>query len=133
MKNLILVAALILSFAAQATPTAGNSNTPEPKYKATSYTDVDAFCKLIQQGNYEAVKNLIEAGEDINRKSVGKTPLMYAARHNKADIARLLIAHGADLKVKSDRGYTALEFAEMSKAQEAYEVIKEALHAEKAS
>lgn len=133
MKNLILVAALILSFVAQATPTAGNSNTPEPKYKTASYTDVDAFCKLIQQGNYEAVKSLIEAGEDINRKSVGKTPLMYAARHNKAAIAKLLIAHGADLKAKSDRGYTALDFAEMSKAQEAYEVIQEALNAEKAS
>ena len=89
---------------------------------------VSSFCKLIQMGDYTAVKALIEAGEDVNKKSNGLTPLMFAARHNKADIANLLISNGAKLKMKSDKlRITALEFAKRSKAKDAMKVIKDAL------
>jgi ankyrin repeat protein len=90
--------------------------------------DVSPFCKLIQSGNYDAVKAMIDNGEDVNKKSKGLTPLMFAARYNKAKIAKLLIKHGAKLKTKSERGYTALKYAEMSKAHDAYAVIKSALN-----
>ncbi|MCI2228808.1 ankyrin repeat domain-containing protein [Polaribacter sp. MSW13] len=90
--------------------------------------NVSSFCKLIQMGNYEAVKSLIEAGENVNKKSNGLTPLMFAARHNQAKIAKLLIDNGAKLKVKSDKGnLTALTIAKRSKAKEAFKVIKSAL------
>jgi ankyrin repeat protein len=95
----------------------------------TSYSSsVNAFCKLIQMGDYEAVASLIKAGENVNRKSNGLTPLMFAARHNKAKIAELLINSGAKLKTKSDKGkMTALDMAKRSKSTDAIKVIKEAL------
>ncbi|WP_299669673.1 ankyrin repeat domain-containing protein [uncultured Polaribacter sp.] len=94
---------------------------------STAY-QVSPFCKLIQMGNYDAVKALIESGEDINKKSNGLTPLMFAARHNKAKIAKLLIKHGAKLKTKSTKGnMSALDIAKRSKAVDAIKVLKEAL------
>ncbi|QXP71306.1 ankyrin repeat domain-containing protein [Polaribacter sp. R2A056_3_33] len=90
--------------------------------------NVSAFLKLIRMGNYEAVKALIERGENINKKSNGLTPLMYAARYNKAEIVKLLIDNGAKLRVKSTRGnMTALDMAKRSKAFDAVKIIKESL------
>ena len=90
MKKLILSAVLLASVAMVSakdlSPVNANLN-----YATTNITSVNAFCKLIQIGDYEAVKSLIEDGIDINRKSTGLTPLMFAARHNKAKIAALLI------------------------------------------
>ena len=95
---------------------------------STFSSSTNSFCKLIQMGDYEAVASLIKAGENVNKKSNGLTPLMFAARHNKAKIAKLLIKSGAKLKTKSDRGnMTALDMAKRSKAVDAIKVIKEAL------
>ena len=93
---------------------------------------VNAFCKLIQMGDYTTIKSLIEGGVDVNQKSMGLTPLMFAARHNKLAIAKLLIENGAKLKVKSDRKkFTALRWAELSNAKETYKLIEEALEKQK--
>ena len=123
MKNLFLTAALLLGLAVNATPFANNSTVEDTITITTIVTETDAFCTLIKQGNFEAVKGMIEAGADINKKSLGMTPLMYAARQNRVEIVKLLIANGADLKAKSDRGYSAKEYAEMSKAWDAYNII----------
>ena len=65
------------------------------------------------------VKQLIDFGEDVNEKSLGKTPAMYAARYNKVEVLKLLVQKGADLSVKSDvEKYTAKKFAELSNAKE---------------
>lgn len=124
MKKLIFTAfAIVLSFGAI---NATELHKPIPK-TSIEYPKVSTFCKLITSGNYDAVKALIENGTNINRKSTGLTPLMFAARYNRVKIAKLLIKKGAKLKVKSDRGYTALELAKMSKAYETHKVIKSAL------
>ena len=123
MKNLFLTAALLLGLAVNATPIANNSKVEDNLTITTIVTETDAFCTLIKQGNFEAVKGMIEAGADINKKSLGMTPLMYAARQNRVEIVKLLIANGADLNVRSDRGYTALKYAKMSKAWDAYNII----------
>ncbi|WP_166387615.1 ankyrin repeat domain-containing protein [Polaribacter sp. 11A2H] len=95
---------------------------------AKTYSNVNAFCRLIQMGNYEAVKALIETGQNVNTKSTGLTPLMFAARHNKAKIAQLLIDNGAKLDIKSSIGnMTALLIGKRSKAVDAIKVIREAL------
>jgi len=95
-------------------------------------TSVNAFCKLIQMGDFDAVQALIEGGEDVNARSTGLTPLMFAARYNKTKIAKLLIDNGAKLKLKaSNNGFTALKWAEASNAKETYNVIKNALQNEK--
>ena len=126
MKKLILSAVLLASVAMVSakdlSPVNANLN-----YATTNITSVNAFCKLIQIGDYEAVKSLIEDGIDINRKSTGLTPLMFAARHNKAKIAALLIENGARLKTKTVKGYTALKLAELSNAKDSYGVIENAM------
>ena len=94
-------------------------------------TESDTFVKLISKGDFDTVKSMIIAGTDVNSKANGMTPLMYAARHNKAAIAKLLIAHGAKIKVKSDRGYTALDYAKMHKAFDSHKVIADALAIQK--
>jgi ankyrin repeat protein len=128
MKKLFLSIALVL-----AVVVATSASEKEPITKSTTLAvNVNSFCKLIQMGEYDAVKALIEDGENVNRKSTGLTPLMFAARHNKCEIAKLLIANGAKLKTKADRnGFTALKFAKLSNAKECYKVIKSALEKEK--
>jgi len=126
MKKLILPVVLCLLTLTSIDTKANESNSNTEV--TTGFYQLSTFCKLIQMGKYEAVKALIEAGEDVNKKSTGLTPLMFAARHNKAKIAKLLIKHGAKLKAKSDRGrMTALKIAERSKAMDSYQVIKNAM------
>lgn len=125
MKKLIFTAfAIVLSFG---TITAADLHKPTFK-TSIDYPNVNTFCKLIKAGNYDAVKAMIESGTNIDRKSTGLTPLMFAARYNKVEIVKLLINKGAKLNIKSERGrYTALEYAKMSKAHGAYKVLKAAM------
>jgi ankyrin repeat protein len=88
---------------------------------------VNSFCISIAKGDMETVKKLLELGEDVNQKSDGMTPAMYAAKYNRTDILMLLIAHGADLKVKSIKKMTALEYAQLHGAKDAYAIIEKAL------
>jgi len=130
MKKLILSMTLVVGFAFSASSTTMNDSYESINYESISMlnTEVSTFCKLVAKGDIEAVKSMIAAGTDINQKSVGMTPLMFAARHNRVEIVNLLISKGANLKVKSNRGYTALDYAEMSKAVDAYKVISDVLY-----
>lgn len=130
MKKTILSIVLLLSVFLVSAKTDITEKIPTKSSKFS--TSVNAFCKLIQMGDYDAVRALIEEGENVNVKSSGLTPLMFAARHNKTKIAKLLIDNGAKLKLKaSNNGFTALEWAEASNAKETYIVIKNALQKEK--
>ena len=131
MKKLFLSIALLLSVIL----VSAKNEVPKNVFKINSsdyVSNVNSFCKLIQKGDYNTVKTLIEEGEDVNSKSMGLTPLMYAARHNKANIAKLLIENGARLKLKSSkRNFTALKWAELSGAKDSYKVIKNAIESQK--
>jgi len=144
MKNLILLFALAFGLTVNANPTNDtikNANVEKNTSKVEANkmnlnivysTSVSTFCKLITTGNYDAVKSMIKAGVDIDKKSIGMTPLMYAARYNRVNIVKLLIANGADLKEKSNKGYTALKYAKISKADDTYKIIEDALKIQKA-
>lgn|SRR5690554_3759708 len=84
---------------------------------------INSFCKAIVQGDVETVKRLIALGEDVNQKSLGKTPAIFAARYNKAEILSILLENGADLSIRCDNGYTPKKHAELSNANEALAVI----------
>jgi len=66
-------------------------------------------------GSVESVEALIAHGADVNAKEVrqGQTALMWAigARESYPAITRVLLAHGADVKVRSAGGLTPLLFA----------------------
>jgi ankyrin repeat protein len=78
----------------------------------------------ISKGDIETVKQFIESGTKVNKKLNGLTPLMYAARYNKAEIIKYLLQKGADRDIKDSQGFTALNYAELSNAYEAIAVLK---------
>ncbi|WP_291867717.1 ankyrin repeat domain-containing protein [Maribacter sp.] len=86
-------------------------------------SEISTFCKAIIKGDVSLVKGMIEAGEDINKKSQGMTPAIFAARYNKAEILELLIANGADLKVKSNNGLSIMEIAKAANAKDVLAVL----------
>ena len=86
--------------------------------------EINSFCKAIVQGDINTVKRLIDLGEDVNQKSLGKTPAIFAARHNRVEILELLIANGADLNIRCIRGWTITKHAELSGAKEVMAVIE---------
>jgi ankyrin repeat protein len=101
--------------------------TTAPAITAAVDFEISSFCKAIVEGDYDTVKRLIDLGEDVNQKSLGMTPAMFAARYNKADILELLIEHGADLKMRSNRGFSVKKYAELSNATDALAVLEAAM------
>lgn len=95
--------------------------------KSETIYDLSSFCRAVMQGDIETVERMIELGEDVNKKSLGMTPAMFAARYNKAKVLQLLIDHGADLSAKSDQGYSVAKYAELSNATDALAVLQSAM------
>lgn len=126
MKKTIIISALALCFSF-VTLHAKNSSEFSNYYQSTSKVKVSPFCVSIAKGDFETVKKLVELGTDVNQKSEGMTPVMYAAKYNRTDILKLLIANGADLKAKSDKGLTAMKYAELHKADDAKAILEEAM------
>jgi ankyrin repeat protein len=125
MKKTIIITAIALCFSlvTNAKTVIENDN-----YSCVEYVfKVSPLCASIVKGDFETVKKLVGLGVDINAKSNGMTPAMYAARYNKVDILEYLIDHGAKLKTRSDNGLTAMKYAEISKASGAISVIENAL------
>lgn len=129
MRKTILTVAMALLFmvAGVCAESSNNIYTPSESVLMVKPGEISSFCKAIVEGDLETVKRLIELGEDVNQKSLGKTPAIFAARYNKVEILELLIANGADLKIKCDNGYNAKKHAELSNATEALEVINTSL------
>lgn len=90
-------------------------------------TELSSFCMAIVKGDTEIVEKLIGLGEDVNQKSLGMAPIHYAARYNRVEILKMLLANGAKVKKKCDKGYTAAKYAEISGAVDALEVLKSAM------
>ena len=85
---------------------------------------VTPLCTAISKGEIEIVKKFVEYGADVNERSNGMTPLMVAARYNQVEIMEYLISKGADMSAKSENGFTALKYAELSNAQDAVSYLK---------
>ena len=129
MKKTILTSALALAVMVVSANAENRTDLNDATVTTTTVksVDINSFCKAIVQGDVDMVKRLIALGEDVNQKSLGMTPAIFAARYNKVEILELLIAEGANLKTKSDKGLTAKKYAKMSNASEALVVIESAL------
>lgn len=125
MKKTSVIIALALSFTVS---TAFASNGEITESTAIEVVDfkvkVNPFCTSIAKGDIQTVKKLIEMGADVNQKSNGMTPAMYAAKFNRVEILKLLVKNGAKLDRKSDIGLTAEKYAKQTNAKDALEVIK---------
>ncbi|WP_108868134.1 ankyrin repeat domain-containing protein [Aquimarina aquimarini] len=95
------------------------------KVAKTEITNVSPFCISIVRGDYEMVKKMVELGSEVNKISEGMTPLMYAARYNRLEIIKLLVANGAKISTQNDKGYSAMKYAEISGAEDAKSLLME--------
>ncbi|SHG86816.1 ankyrin repeat domain-containing protein [Flagellimonas flava] len=126
-KTILSVAAACMFVVAGVSANESTTIAMENAVSVVIPAEVNSFCKAIMKGDIDTVKKLIDLGEDVNKKSMGMAPIHFAARYNKTDILELLIANGANVRKKCDKGYTAKKYAELSNATEALAVIKAAM------
>ncbi|KAA1243220.1 ankyrin repeat domain-containing protein [Aquimarina sp. RZ0] len=124
MKKTIVTALTIMLITSVSFATEKRVTFDSHNYELTT-PKVSTFCMAIVKGDLETVEKMIELGSDVNEKSEGMTPLMYAARYNKCDIIKLLVAKGAKVKTKTKKGYTAMKYAKLSNAKEAMVLLRD--------
>jgi len=76
------------------------------------------LCAAIKSGSIEIVDYLLKKGASTEMKTNGKTPLMYAAKYDRIEIAKKLVAAGADVNARHSRGSTALDYAKRYENQD---------------
>lgn len=126
MRKTIFMIALIVGASFTTANATENNNETVNKVEVTKIVKVSPFCVAIAKGDFDTVKRMIQFGENVNKKSNGKTPLMYAARYNRVKIASLLLENGASLTQKDENGQTAIDYAETAQAKEVKKVLKKA-------
>lgn len=126
-KTILTVASACLFLVMGVNANANESTASNVVDIAALPVELNSFCKAIVKGDVDTVKKLIELGEDVNQKSLGMAPLHYAARYNRVEIVELLLANGANVKKKCDKGYTAMKYAEISGAMDALQALKSAM------
>ena len=122
-KTIVILGLASVAFKNVSFATAVNSSTV--KIESTTFTGTP-LCVAIMKGDTETVKKFIEYGADVNESSYGMTPLIMAARFNKAKIISLVILKGARVEDKDKKGFTALKYSELSKANDAVAALKNA-------
>lgn len=126
-KTIFMIALIVGASFTTANATEGNNETANtPEVTVTKVTKVNPFCIAIAKGDFNTVKKMIQFGENVNKSSNGKTPLMYAARYNRVEIALLLLKNGAKLDYQDRDGQTAIDYAESSKAKDVKKILTDA-------
>ncbi|KAK3747914.1 hypothetical protein QZH41_000188 [Actinostola sp. cb2023] len=83
-----------------------------------------AWFSAVCQGNESELRQLIDAGADINvTNNDGYTALMLAAENGKDEVVRTLIDAGADVNVTNKYGNTALVLAAINGKEEVARVL----------
>jgi ankyrin repeat protein len=76
-------------------------------------------------GSLDSVKLLVEAGAPVNAKQhQGWTPLHEAVNRNDLEMTRYLVEHGADPRLQSDEGKSAIGLAADKGFVEVLKVLK---------
>jgi len=112
----ILFSVMINTVSANSTPKDNSIRS----FKVTT-KNVAPISIAVAQNDYKTVKKFLELGSNVETKgkTMGMTPLMYAARYNNVEMLQLLVANGADFNAKSKMGLKAIQYAELSNATEA--------------
>lgn len=76
-------------------------------------TSIEGFCYLIEKGDLADIKKLLAQKKSLifERTEEGVTALHVAVRHNKMEIAALLVESGADVLAKNAKGITPYQTA----------------------
>ncbi|MGB7393515.1 MAG: ankyrin repeat domain-containing protein [Pricia sp.] len=97
-----------------------------PRLQPKSIQNVAPLSLAIVQNDYRTVQRFLELGcnIEVRDKTMGMTPLMYAARYNNVPLLKLLVAKGASVGEISKLKLTALQYAEYANAADAVEYLK---------
>ena len=125
MKNSIVYLGMALVAFTNVSLASNTSCIKEAKNVITINYDASPLNIAISKGDIESVLKFIEYGADVNKKTEDMTPLMTAARYNKVEIIKILLAKGARPSDKNEKGFTALKYAELSNATEAVAILKD--------
>lgn len=125
MKKSIICLGVALITATNVSLASNVSSLPNVLHKVQFDETMSPLSIAIWKGDVLVVKKMIEYGSDVNQKSNGLTPLMFAARYNRVEIIKLLLSKGARLNEKDVNGMTALKYAELSNAKESVALLKE--------
>jgi hypothetical protein len=72
----------------------------------------DTLLSAIEMDSINEIQQFIAFGADINHRYPGGiTPLMFASSFGNTRSIQLLIEHGANTELKSDKGMTAFDYA----------------------
>jgi uncharacterized protein len=123
-KSIVYLGLALIAFTNVSLATTSTSFSNE-KQEFLMYNTPSPLDIAISKGDIESVKKFIEYGVDVNELSNGLSPLMLAARYNKVEIMKILIANGALINAKNENGLTALKYAELSNAKEAFLFLKQ--------
>ena len=97
-----------------------------PQTGAGGVRPVTGIHGAAKDGDVKEVQRLLKIGVHPDRQSQGKiTALMWAAAEGHVDVARLLVAAGADPSLQSSLGADSLKLAQQSIADEALKVEME--------
>jgi ankyrin repeat protein len=124
-KSIVYLGVALLAFT-NVTLASNSNSLSASKGMISVYYGATPLGIAISKGDIEVVKKFIEYGVDVNENSNGMSPLMVAARYNKVEIIKILLSKGANLDAKDEKGFTALKHAELSHADEAVQLLKQA-------
>jgi ankyrin repeat protein len=95
---------------ATASKTAADAKKKKERKGATVMGGMTALLFAARDGQLDAARALVEAGADVNDVGAGDklTPMVMAISNGHYDLAKYLLDHGADPKLASDSGLTAL-------------------------
>jgi ankyrin repeat protein len=95
---------------ATAEKTAADAKKKKERKGATVMGGMTALLFAARDGQLDAARALVEAGADVNDVGAGEklTPMVMAISNGHYDLAKYLLDHGADPKLASDSGLTAL-------------------------
>ena len=90
-----------------------DNGTPEGEDKQTPAIGSEALFNVIEKGDVETVRLLVEAGADVNAAEGfgGNTPLHEAVEGGNAEIVQILVEAGADIEAEGFMDQTPLSLA----------------------
>ena len=124
MRKIVLIITVAMALSVTILNATNRTSTSIHSFEVITSSEVSTFCMAIVKGDIETVEKLLELGTNVNEVSLGLTPAMYAAKYNKVEILKLLVKKGADLNRRSDSGFTAKRYAQLSNAKEVLKYIE---------
>ena len=85
-----------------------------PFLVAVHVTTSEDLFSIVKRGDVNALKSAVSPHNVNSTDILGWTPLMYAATAGNYEACRILIANGADPTKKDRKGFSALEYVNMT-------------------